>query len=380
MNNDKRAAPSGLVELQTIFKESHQTGQKILLMDNLANSATLPDSSDLLLDLGHLNSVVDLDQENFTVTAEGGINFTDLRDQLAAKGFFLPLDNYLSSQSSLAYQLVQPIPSFYHVKYGAFRQYVTGLEVILPDGTLINLGGKCIKNVSGYDLMGLFIGSGERLGLITKATLRLLPVPEARQVVSTVFDKLSTAVTAATHLLLDGSIPARLQVLNGTLASATTGSARSLLVAEFDGFKEAVTEEIQLYKKIVSDYSNETTEITQPDKIAKLWLKLNKTVNQAAKSSVKLSFASQLTELPGLTDGLSQSFKKNSVGIAVDPGNCTGLVLPMSDKHAPDDWSHAEAILNRYPGYSLPGEGFKNPALDNIFYTLVSSFEGRKTN
>ncbi len=378
MNNYRLTVPSDLVELQTIFRESHQMGQKILLSDNLDYSATLPDSPDLLLDLGHLNKIDELDQENFTVTAEGGINFADLRNQLAAKGFFLPLDNYLSSQSSLAYQLVQPIPSLYQVKYGAFRQYVTGLEVILPDGTLINLGGKCIKNVSGYDLMGLFIGSGERLGLITRATLRLLPVPEARQVVSTAFDKLSTAVTAATQLLLEGSIPARLHVLNDTLASATTGSAKPLLIAEFDGFKAALTQEIQFYKKIVSGYSNETSEITQSDKIAELWLKLNKTAGQAAKSPVKLTFTGQLTELPVLIDGLSQSFKKNSVGIAVDPGNCTGMVLPMSDEHAPDDWSKAAAILNRYPGCSLPGEGFESPALDNIFSTIVSYFEGRR--
>jgi FAD/FMN-containing dehydrogenase len=333
-----------------------------------------------------LNHIIDLDQENFTVTAAGGINFFALQNQLRDKGFFLPLDNYFSPQTSLTYQLSQALPSSYQGKYGSLRQYVTGLEVILPDGTVINLGGKCIKNVSGYDLMGLLIGSKERLGLISKATLRLLPVPEASQVICARFDSLTAAVTAASQLLLNGSIPAKIQVLNASLASAVNGlvfPAKPLLIAEFDGFKPAMPKEIQFFKKIISDYSNDITEITNPLEIAKLWLELGNTISQAAaKSPSKLLFTSQLTDLSGLSTELIQLavLEKHPLGILIDLGNSSGLLLPLAEEQSPGwDWlSQAENVIHQTLNCRLFGmKTFHNAEINHIFQNLLVAFERR---
>src|SRR5512138_1482290 len=148
---------------------------------------SIPLSGGISLALDRMTRIVELDERNMMVTAEAGVRTIDLYDHCAARGLFYPPDPASWKFSTIGGNVAENAGGMRAVKYGVTTNYVMGLEVVLADGTILTLGGKAIKNVTGYDLKSLFTGSEGTLGIITRATLRLITMPKKRGTLQVAF-------------------------------------------------------------------------------------------------------------------------------------------------------------------------------------------------
>ncbi|HAX18186.1 MAG TPA: glycolate oxidase subunit GlcD, partial [Actinobacteria bacterium] len=130
-----------------------------------------------------MNRIVRIDKENLSTTVEPGVVLQDLNMRLAKEGLFFPPDPQSFLGATIGGIIAENAGGPACVKYGVTKQYILGLEVVLPDGRITNLGGRTLKNVVGYDLLHIFISSEGTLGVITKAELKLNPIPPAKKTI-----------------------------------------------------------------------------------------------------------------------------------------------------------------------------------------------------
>ena len=147
----------------------------------------------IMLDLSLMNRFIELDEENLTLTVEPGVLLMDLAAYVEERGYFYPPDPGEKS-ATIGGNISTNAGGMRAVKYGVTRDYVRGLQVVLPSGEIIELGGKIVKNSSGYDLKDLIIGSEGTLGIVTRATLKLLPLPSKTVSLLIPYPTLETAI------------------------------------------------------------------------------------------------------------------------------------------------------------------------------------------
>ncbi|MBM4044591.1 MAG: FAD-binding oxidoreductase [Planctomycetes bacterium] len=179
----------------------------------------LPTRVDLVLKLDKMNRLVEHDAANLTATVQAGARLADVQRALAERGQFLPLDPPFAESATIGGILATNSSGPKRLFYGSARDLVLGMKVALPSGEIIKAGGKTVKNVAGYDLCKLFIGSLGTLGVITEATFRLLPIPEAGGTVMATFETLDAAFERIMLLISSQLQPAAVECLN---AEATT--------------------------------------------------------------------------------------------------------------------------------------------------------------
>lgn len=225
---------------------------------NMCGSA-LPVRGGIVMDLSGMNRILELDLSNLQVVVEPGVVHADLKDRLAGEGFFFPPDPGSSRMCTLGGMVANNSSGMRSVKYGTTRNYVLGLEVVLPTGEVVVTGGrssKALKSVSGYDLTQLLVGSEGTLGVITRIRLKVLPLPEARAVVMAAFDTLDKAGMAVQEVLRNRILPAAAEILDRFSIEAALRycpglrlpAAEAVLLLEVDGPRAAVAEEAQRVK------------------------------------------------------------------------------------------------------------------------------------
>ena len=166
---------------------------------NLVGS-TVPLNGGIILDLSRMNRMLELDRDTMTATVEPGVLLQDFQAYVEAQGFFYPPDPG-EKASSIGGNISTNAGGMRAVKYGVTRDYVRGLEVVLADGTILNVGGKQVKDASGLSLKHLLIGSEGTLAVITKCLLRLLPRPEASVSVLVPYADLKTGIQSVLTIL-----------------------------------------------------------------------------------------------------------------------------------------------------------------------------------
>jgi len=172
-----------------------------------------PSSLAAALNLSRLNQTIDLDLENLTITLAAGAKLTAVQESLAKEGYFIPLDPPFT-KATIGGILATNASGPKRLLYGSARDITLGMKVVLPGGKLIKAGGKTVKNVSGYDLTKLFIGSLGTLGVIGEATLRLFPLPEKEIILLLNYAEISPAFALAMEILHSELLPSALILLN----------------------------------------------------------------------------------------------------------------------------------------------------------------------
>ncbi len=207
----------------------------------------------LVLSLERLNRILDIDDENLLAVVEPGVITGDLQAAVEARGLFYPPDPQSLKESSLGGNIAECAGGPRAFKYGVTRRYVLGLEAVLPTGEIIRTGSKAVKNVVGYDLTQLLVGSEGTLAIVTKITLRLMPKPPAVATLRACFADVPSAARAVSALIRRRIVPATLELIDedsldavasyvgARLAPAGTGA---LLLVEVDGIAEAVAAEV----------------------------------------------------------------------------------------------------------------------------------------
>ena len=197
----------------------------------------------IMLDLSKMNRVLEVDEENLTLTLEPGVLLMEIAALVEPMGLFYPPDPGEKS-ATIGGNISTNAGGMRAVKYGVTRDYVRGLEVVLPDGRVIELGGKVVKNSSGYSLLNLIVGSEGTLGIVTKAILRLLPLPRKAISLLVPFPDLASAIETVPLIIKSKAIPTAIEFMEKSVILATEEflgraypdkSADAYLLLTFDG-------------------------------------------------------------------------------------------------------------------------------------------------
>jgi glycolate oxidase len=196
--------------------------------------------------MSRFNRIIQIDKDNLVVHVEPGVVTAILHKAVEKEGLFYPPDPASSDFCTLGGNIAECSGGPRAVKYGVTRDYVLGLEIVLPTGEIINTGVQTAKGVVGYDLTRLLIGSEGTLGIITKMTLRLLPLPETVRIMKAVFSKMETAAATVSAIMNHGIIPRSIEYMDnasircaeGYLKTGLPVKAAALLIIEADGKQE----------------------------------------------------------------------------------------------------------------------------------------------
>ncbi|MBE0542739.1 MAG: FAD-binding protein [Verrucomicrobia bacterium] len=215
------------------------------------SGGSLPVNDCIVLCLVKMDKILELDRANLTMLVEAGVTTLTISDAATAAGLFYPPDPGSMKISTIGGNVAENSGGLRGLKYGITRNYVMGLEVVLPDGEVCWTGNKCVKDVAGYSLRDLFIGSEGTLGVITKVLLRLIPKPAAKKTMVATYAAMDQAAQTVSDIIAAQIIPCTLEFLDRTTIRCVEDFAKvglpldceALLLMETDGHPAAVAEE-----------------------------------------------------------------------------------------------------------------------------------------
>ncbi|MFQ3671930.1 MAG: FAD-linked oxidase C-terminal domain-containing protein [Verrucomicrobiia bacterium] len=211
----------------------------------------VPVRGGIAVSLLRMNRILDLSAADAVAVVQPGVNVGDLKNAAEAIGFSYPPDPASYRDNSIGGNLATNAGGPRCLKYGVTKHYALGLQVALADGTLLRCGGRTHKNKAGFDLVSLFVGSEGLLGIITEATLRLIPKPPQRAVIVAAFANAPRAAQAVARIFAAGFLPAALEIADPlTLRAARAFNPKvppgeALLLLEIDGQKGAVASDLR---------------------------------------------------------------------------------------------------------------------------------------
>ena len=213
----------------------------------------VPTRGGVVLSMERLNRIVEIDELNLLAVVEPNVITGDLQRAVEKVGLFYPPDPASLEKSSIGGNVAECAGGPRAFKYGTTKRYVLGLEAVLPTGEVIETGSKAVKNVVGYDLTQLLVGSEGTLAIVTRVTLRLVPKPPAQATLLAMFTDIQGAVDAVTALLRRRVVPAAIELMDADSLNAVrdytgreiappgTGAA---VIVEVDGSHAAVDEDL----------------------------------------------------------------------------------------------------------------------------------------
>ncbi|OXS77438.1 glycolate oxidase subunit GlcD [Domibacillus enclensis] len=257
---DAVIAPRNTNEVSSIINLCRQ--HKIPLVPrgsgtNLA-AGTVPSEGGIVLLFKHMNRILELDEENLTVTVQPGVVTLDMIRAVEKKGLFYPPDPSSMKISTIGGNINENSGGLRGLKYGVTRDYVMALEAVLPNGDIIRTGGKLAKDVAGYDLTRLLVGSEGTLAIITEATLKLIPQPETKQTMLALYNSMDAAAKSVSDIIAAKIIPATLEFLDRPTLVAVEDFAKiglptdveAVLLIEQDGPPEIVARDTEQMAEI----------------------------------------------------------------------------------------------------------------------------------
>jgi glycolate oxidase len=212
-------------------------------------SVPVPDC--IVLCLARMGKIIEVDAANLTLFVEAGVTTLQVADAASAAGLFYPPDPGSMKISTIGGNVAENSGGLRGLKYGITRNYVMGLEVVLANGEVLWTGNKCVKDVAGYSLRDLFIGSEGTLGVVTKVLLKLIPKPAARKTMVATFAQMDQAAQTVSDIIAAQIIPCTLEFLDRTTIHCVEDFAKvglplnceALLLMETDGHPAAVADE-----------------------------------------------------------------------------------------------------------------------------------------
>lgn len=177
------------------------------------SGGAVPVCGGIVLSIERMNRILEIDHQNLMVTVESGVITGELHRAVEAEGLFYPPDPASLDSCLLGGNIAEGAGGPRAVKYGTTKDFVCGLEVVLPSGEIIELGGKLVKNVTGYNLIQLMVGSEGTLGVVTKIVLRLLPLPKVQIDLLVPFDDFQRAAEAVSAIIAENIIPTTLEFM-----------------------------------------------------------------------------------------------------------------------------------------------------------------------
>ncbi|MFA6467564.1 MAG: FAD-linked oxidase C-terminal domain-containing protein [Bacteroidota bacterium] len=215
------------------------------------SGGSIPVDNCVVIDMNRWNSILEIDKENLTAWVEPGVITSQLHLAVEAVGLFYPPDPGSMNVCTIGGNVAENSGGLRGLKYGVTKNYVMGLEVVLPNGQIITCGGKTVKDVAGYNLKDLFIGSEGTLGIFTKILVKLIPKPETSRTMVAYFSSQTDAGKTVSAIIAQKIIPCTIEFLDRTTIRCVEEFARiglpmdieCLLLLEVDGHPAVVEDE-----------------------------------------------------------------------------------------------------------------------------------------
>jgi glycolate oxidase len=237
------------------------------------SGGSLPVADGLVLCLVKMDRILELDRANLTLLCEAGTLTQAVSEAAVAAGLFYPPDPGSMKISTIGGNVAENSGGLRGLKYGVTRNYVMGLEVVLPDGEVLWTGNKCVKDVAGYSLRDLFIGSEGTLGVITRVLLKLIPRPAAKKTLLATFPQMDQAAQTVSDIIAAQIIPCTLEFLDRTTIACVEDYAKiglprdceALLLMETDGHPVVVEEEAARMVEIARRYGCQEVRVAETE-------------------------------------------------------------------------------------------------------------------
>ena len=314
----------------------------------------------MVISLTRMNHILEIDTENATVLPEAGVITADLQTAVEKMGLFYPPDPSSIRHSTIGGNIACNAGGPRCLKYGVTGDYVLGLTVVLADGRILNTGGKPIKDVTGYDLNGLFTGSEGTLGLVTEALLRLVAKPRFAKTALAEFASLDDASRTVTAILSAGIVPASLELMDQTalicieeaMHLGLNTNVEASLIIETDGADEqTVRREIEACAKICKETGAQSVKLAQNEaERANLW-KARRSISPSLARKAPNKLGEDITvprsAIPEVVQQLRAISAKYGLPIVIFGHAGDGNLHPniLFDKRQPDQWQKVEQMV-----------------------------------
>ena len=255
--------PRTIEEVQDVVKIANQTNTPIICRGAGTNTvgACTPVCRSIILNLSKMNKILEINPSSMTARVQPGVILGDLQNEVEKLGLFYPPDPSNLKVSTIGGSIAQNSAGARCFKYGATKDYILDMLVVMSDGKLIRTGSNTVKNAVGYNLGSLFIGSEGTLGIVVEATLKLIPRPQASQVIMAYFDKVDFAVHCVNKIIERKIYPSTLDFMDNNALKTVeqfypTGlltDKEAALIIEIDGQPESITPQRELICKILRE-------------------------------------------------------------------------------------------------------------------------------
>jgi glycolate oxidase len=235
--------PESTEQVQSILRVCHRERIPFVARGSGTglSGGALPVENGIVISLTRMNHILEIDLPNARVVAEPGVINLDITGRVAPQEYFYAPDPSSQSVCSIGGNVAENSGGAHCLKYGFTTTHVLGLEVVLPDGTLVHLGGKAL-DAPGYDLTGVFVGSEGTLGIATKVILRIVKVPECVHTLLAAFPSTNEAGAAVSDIIAAGMLPAAIEMMDNLAIQAAEAAVHAnypdcgaLLLVELDG-------------------------------------------------------------------------------------------------------------------------------------------------
>lgn len=338
------------------------------------SGGAIPIHGGIIIDLSKMNRILEMSIENRYIRVQAGVVCDDLNRELAKHGFNFPPDPSSSSVSTIGGNVGANAGGIKGAKYGTTRDYVLGLQVVLPTGEVMRTGSKTMKCVSGYDLSKLFVGSEGTLGVITEVTLKINPIPRHAMTAVATYFKLEDAGKAISQTMTSGIIPSVMEILDKvTLISIKENTdidlpeAEAMILTETDGYTwEEVEAQMEVVLSILKQ-NNPSLIKTAKDEKERLNLWKARKSAYATLARVSTSFVLDdvtvpISRIPELLVGIQEIAQRHGTVVA-------------TFGHAGDGNLHPQILYNEYD----PEQVAKMERVEEEIFRLAISLEGTLT-
>ncbi len=279
---DAVVSPLTTAEVSAVMRIAHR--EKMVVVPRGAGTGlaggSIPASGGITLNMAMMNRIIEISSTDMCVVTQPGVVTGVLQAEVEKLGLFYPPDPASLNQCTIGGNVGTSAGGPRGLKYGTTKDYVLALEVVLADGELMRTGGRAIKNVTGYNLTQLFVGSEGTLGIITEITLRLIPKPPAKATVMAIYAQLDDASQTVGNVLGAGIIPVTTELMDNAVINAVENvfhlnlptDAGALLLIDVDGVPEAVAIQQKQVAEVCEDSGAREVRVAKDDaEAAALW-------------------------------------------------------------------------------------------------------------
>jgi glycolate oxidase len=363
--------PKTIEEVQKIMRYANK--KRIPVIPRGAGSGTsghtVPIDGGIVLDLKRMNRILEIRPQDMLCKVEPGVVDDDLNRALKSYGLFYPPAPASSRIATIGGEIAANASGVRSVKYGATRDYVLGMKVVLANGDLVNLGSNTRVHSSGYQLERLIVGSEGTLGIVVEATMRINPLPKFRCLAVANFNKLGDAGNAISNIISSGAQPSMLELMDKIGIVAVNKALKlglpkvaAIILFEADGnVKEAVDYEIKKMKKICEKHNGSgikmSYDVEERTRIFAGRKKLFASLSKYKEGIICTDLADDMgvpnSKIAECAKKIHEIAKRNNVIMAVY-GHCGSGVIHtkiMLDSEKKSQWKDAERVIEELYDY-----------------------------